>query len=138
MAGSENWERINIRLKQLKQVDARLTQNSNFAKLNKAPLEASIQSLEQAVNAKDAQATMQSTNEMVAKVLDLAEQANPSSLVDTMRLGYYARKLEMAAIAQNSDEVSTSAKAIQQTWESKKSQLPEGTGSPEVEQVDHW
>jgi hypothetical protein len=136
LAKSENWEKANLRLNQLKQAGVRLKQDSSFAKLDSTSLEAGIQSLEQAVNAKDVQTTMQTANELIAKTLDLTKQVKPSNLTDVMLLGYQARKLEMAAIAQNTDEASALAKDIQQAWESKKPELQTGASTEATQQVD--
>jgi hypothetical protein len=136
LAKAENWEKVNLRLNQLKQAERRLKRDSSFAKLDSTAVEAGIQSLEQAVTAKDVQTTMQTANELVSKTLDLTQQAKPSNLADVMLLGYQARKLEMAASAQNIDEMNASAKAIQQTWESKKSALQTGASVEEAQQVD--
>ncbi|HEY9643091.1 MAG TPA: hypothetical protein V6C57_21560 [Coleofasciculaceae cyanobacterium] len=136
LAKAENWEKANLRLNQLKQANTRLKQDSSFAKQDNTSLDAGIQSLEQAVNAKNVQTSMQAANELVSKTLDLTKQVKPSPLADVMVLGYQARKLEMAAIAQNADEANASAKAIQQTWAAKKPELQAGASSKEAQQVD--
>jgi hypothetical protein len=135
LAKAGDWEKANLRLNQLKQRTTQLKQDNDFSKLDLTALDTGVQTLEQAVNAKDSQTAMREANEVSFQALTLAKEVQPSDRVNVLLLGYHTRKLELATQAQDTTTASASAKEIQQTWAASQSSLESGGSAESAKKV---
>jgi hypothetical protein len=137
LSKTANWDKADAQLKELKKAADKLKQTSSGnGNADMTALQTQVSTLEQAVNSKNSQASMQAANETILKSIDLSKQTHSSEPVDALLLGYYGRQLELAATQQNAEASRNAAANIQKTWSGLRSQVQAQADAEQTKQID--
>jgi hypothetical protein len=136
LAKAGQWVEVTAQFTALKQSVQQLNSTLASKSANLAVFNAQMPVLEKSIAAKDQQATMRESNQLILESIDLMKPLHPHTPVETILLGYYGRKLELDAIARNPRELQITASDVEKTWQTLRPQVQSKGDAQQIAQGD--
>lgn len=137
-AKANNWTQVTAKLTSLKDAAKKIDTESKISENpNEDQLDAAITALNKAVSARNKLATMRAANQTTLLAANLSAPFNPPVPVQVTLLDYYGRQLEIAAAANNMNQLKETAKDMSRTWNALRPAIESHGGSAQAQQFDN-